>query len=219
MGTFLVRSQTFKGFKTASKLFKSAYPSRFDFDMGSWSLAWAQTLRDYYYTRSDADYVKQFADDIEGVLGFYHRHLDEQLGILGTVTNKNFIDWSITSGSIPRSNEQQEMTHSALLTLYYVHTLDCVVDLYRQLGWTEKAANYATEAEQIKAAVKERCWDSDRQLFRDYPAQAVYSQHTNIMAILCDVLPEDQQPALPKEHTGCGVVRRIREFVLLVLFI
>ena len=181
-----------------TKLFKSAYPSRFTFDMGSWSLAWVQTLRDYYFMRGDADFVKQFAEDIAGVLGFYHRHLDEQLGILGTVTNQNFIDWSITSGSIPRSNDQGEMTHSALLTLYYVHTLDCVVDLYRQLGWTEKATNYAAESEQIKAAVKKHCWDSSRQLFRDYPDQTIYSQHTNIMAILCDVLAEDKQPALLK---------------------
>lgn len=181
-----------------TKLFKSAYPSRFDFDMGSWSLAWVQTLRDYYYTRGDAAFVKQFADDIEGVLGFYHRHMDEQLGILGTVVNKNFIDWSITTGSIPRSNEQGEMTHSALLTLYYAHTLDCVADLYQQLGWAEKATAFAAESEQIKAAVKKHCWDSNRQQFCDYPDQATYSQHTNIMAILCDVLPENEQVALLK---------------------
>ncbi len=81
-----------------TKLFKSAYPSRFHFDMGSWSMAWVQTLHDYYFMRGDADFVKQFAGDIEGVLGFYHRHLDEQLGILGTVTNQILSIWSITSG-------------------------------------------------------------------------------------------------------------------------
>lgn len=177
-------------------LFKSAYPSRFDFDMGSWSLAWIQGLHDYYFMRDDSAYVSQFIPNIERVLGFYHRHLDESKGILGTVTNQNFMDWSITKGSIPRANEKKEITHSAMLTLYYVHTLDCVVNLYKRIGQGEAAARWAAEAARVKSAVYDQCWDQQLQLFRDYPDQAVYSQHTNLLAILCDVLPAADQETL-----------------------
>jgi alpha-L-rhamnosidase len=45
-------------------LFKSAYPSRFNFDMGSWSLAWIQSLHDYYLIRGDRTFVRQFVSDI-----------------------------------------------------------------------------------------------------------------------------------------------------------
>jgi alpha-L-rhamnosidase len=38
-------------------LFKSAYPSRFDFDMGSWSMGWIQSLHDYYFMRGDSSYA------------------------------------------------------------------------------------------------------------------------------------------------------------------
>jgi len=178
---------------TETHLFKSAYPSRFDFDMGSWSLAWIQTLQDYYFMRGDADFVKQFEGDIDGVLGFFRRHIDEKKGILGTVVNQNFMDWSIHEGNIPRKNDQKEITHSAMLTLYYVHTLECTSRLYKELGLTEKAEAYQKEANDIKGAVKTQYWDENRQLFRDRPDQQRFSQHTNILAILCDVIPESEQ--------------------------
>jgi len=180
-------------------LFKSAYPSRFDFDMGSWSLAWIQSLYDYYLIRGDSAYVKQFFPNFERVLGFYLRHLDEKTGLVGTVRNQNFIDWSITKGSLPRPNENREMKQSALLTLYFAHTIDCAVNLYRYMGQNQKADSWAKIAAGIKVAVYANSWDSEKQLFRDYPDQQIYSQHTNLMAILCDVVaPADQQALLKR---------------------
>lgn len=177
-------------------LFKSAYPSRFDFDHGSWSLGWIQTLRDYYFMRGDSTFVKQFAGKIDGVLRFYERHLDERTGMIGTVKNKNFIDWSITKGSLVRPNENGEMKQSALLTLYFAHTLDCTAKLYNELGLKDRAAHWAQLSRGIKSAVYINCWDTEKQLFRDYADQPIYSQHTNIMAILCDLIPLPEQQIL-----------------------
>lgn len=177
-------------------LFKSAYPSRFDFDMGSWSMGWIQTLHDYYFMRGDSAFVKQFSGKIDGVLRFYERHLDERTGMIGTVKNQNFIDWSITKGSLPRPNEMREMKQSALLTLYFVHTLDCTVKLYNELGFKERAVYWEQLSKGIKSAVFTNCWDAEKQLFRDYADQPIYSQHTNLFAILCDLIPEPEQQKL-----------------------
>lgn len=177
-------------------LFKSAYPSRFDFDMGSWSLAWIQSLHDYYQLRGDTAFVRPFVDKIEGVLRFYRHHTDEAMGLLGTVRNQNFIDWSITKGSIPRSNERREMNHSALLTLYYAHTIDCTVRLLRALDLDDRATVWAAEAARLKSGVYRHCWDEERQLLSDYPGGHSYSQHTNLLAILCDVVAPGEQAAL-----------------------
>ena len=174
-------------------LFKSAYPSRFDFDMGSWSLAWIQGLHDYYMIRADSDFVLQFVPNIEKVLGFYHRHIDESLGILGTVKNQNFMDWSITKGSIPRSNHQKEITHSTMLSLYYAHTLDLTASMYREIGEQEKAIVWEQEAVQVKSAIRKHCYDATKGLFQDNPGKKVYSQHSNILAILTDVVPTQDQ--------------------------
>lgn len=177
-------------------LFKSAYPSRFDFDMGSWSMAWIQTLQDYYFMRGDSAFVAQFVDKIEGVLDFYEYHLDERTGMIGTVDNKNFVDWSITKGSLVRSNEEGEIKQSALLTLYYAHTLDCAVRLYREIGLVKKAAYWNEISKGIKVAVYTNCWDDKKQLFRDYSDKQIFSQHTNLFAILCDVVPPSRQKEL-----------------------
>jgi alpha-L-rhamnosidase len=177
-------------------LFKSAYPSRFDFDMGSWSMGWIQTLQDYYFMRGDSAFVAQFFDKIEGVLRFYERHLDEHTGMIGTVKNQNFIDWSNTKGSLPRPNEKREMKQSALLTLYFAHTLDCTARLYREIGLAERAKHWDKVSQGIKVAVYTSCWDEEKQLFRDYADREIFSQHTNIMAILCDLIPPSGQSEL-----------------------
>ncbi|MGC9354343.1 MAG: family 78 glycoside hydrolase catalytic domain, partial [Mariniphaga sp.] len=179
-------------------LFKSAYPSRFDFDMGTWSMAWIQSLHDYYFMRGDSAFVAQFVEKIEGVLDFYEYHLDERTGMIGTVDNKNFIDWSITKGSLVRPNEEGEIEQSALLTLYYAHTLDCAVRLFREIDLEEKADYWEEISEGIKVAVYANCWDEQEQLFRDYSDKQIFSQHTNLFAILCDVVPPSRQKELLK---------------------
>ncbi|MFH0757201.1 MAG: family 78 glycoside hydrolase catalytic domain [Bacteroidota bacterium] len=179
-------------------LFKSAYPSRFTFDMGGWSMAWIQSLHDYYFMRGDSGYIRPFVQPLEGVLGFYERHLDERTGLIGSVSNQSFIDWSITSGSIPRANDQKEIRQSALLTLYYAHTLDCAVRLLNELGLPEKAKHWENISEGLKVAVYINCWDGQKKLFRDYPDQQIFSQHTNLFAILCDVVTPAQQAELLK---------------------
>ena len=179
-----------------TKLFKSAYPSQFNFDMGSWSLAWAQTLNDYYTFRGDKEFVRQFVDKIEGVLGFYDRHIDENLGILGTIQSQNFMDWSITNGSIPRANDKREIVNSVMLTLFYLHTLDTTVSLFAQLNLTEKVAIWKEKADAIRSAIKKVAWNEELQLFTDYPNKTVLSQHTNVLAILTDCLPLNEQKEL-----------------------
>ncbi len=183
-----------------TKLFKSAYPSRFDFDMGTWSLAWIQTLWDYYETRKDKAFTEQFLDDIEGVLAFYQNHMDESKGILGKIEGHQFVDWSMHKGSLPTGTKERNVfDHSAILTLYFAHTLDCVVNLYQELGEIEKAKKWAELAAEIKTASVAQYWDSDKKLFADFPDKSQYSQHTNILAVLCDAAPAADQEALMQQ--------------------
>ena len=179
-----------------TKLFKAAYPSRFTFDMGTWSLAWVQSLQDYYLLRGDSAWVKQFVSDIEGVLTYYERSIDESVYLLGALDQRNFIDWSIHYGSVPQRKPNEVITHSAMMTLYYVHTLDCTAELYQALGERDKAEHWKTLADTLRRAVHQHCWNSDKQLVADYPSQDFFSQQTNILAILTDVVPETAQSAL-----------------------
>lgn len=179
-----------------TNLFKSAYPSRFNFDMGTWSMAWVQSLWDYYALRGDSAFVRQFIAPIEGVLEFHLYHLDEATGLLGPIHTRNFIDWSIHEGSVPQKRPRIVISQSAMLSLYFVHTLDCAAKLYRNLGEVEKAKRWEVLSARVKTAVYAHCWDSEKQLLADYPDKQLFSQHTNILAILCDVVAPAEQEKL-----------------------
>jgi len=186
-------------------LFDSAYPADWDLTMGSWSLAWIQTLNDYWKLRGDLEWVRQFVAPTERVLEFYEQHLNEQRGILGSIANlgwaegnsgvKNFMDWSISDGSIPR-REGRAISDSVLLTLYFLHTLQTTEELYRALGEDDRADHWQHLATVVQAGVREQGWNPDLGLFRDYPEREEYSQHAQILAILTDTIPPDQQAAL-----------------------
>lgn len=184
---------------TETGLFKSAYPSRFNFDHGTWSMAWIETLHDYYFMRGDIAFVTQFSRNIDRILGYYEKYIDKTTGLLDTIKGKNFIDWSNTKGSIPHASSSDEIIQSTLLNLYYAHSLDCAVHLYQNTGRTEQAKKWENIAQRIKQAVYTSCWDEKKQLFKDYPDKKIYSQQTNIMAILCDVVSPEMQVKLLKK--------------------
>lgn len=175
-------------------LFKSAYPSRFDFDMGSWSLAWIQSIYDYYLMRADKSFVVGFMPKINGVLDFYRRNIDTQTGLVGILRNQNFVDWSFHENSmLPKHDSNGEIKQSAMLSMYYLYTLKCTIDLFYKTGFPEKAAYWKQVAQKVEAGLKKKCWDSRLKFFRDYPQSNVYTPHTNILAVLCDIIPQKNQ--------------------------
>lgn len=175
-------------------LFKSAYPSRFDFDMGSWSLAWIQSLNDYYNFRGDKVFIAGFVDKIENVLEFYNRHLDSKNGLIGLLNKQNFIDWSQHENTIlPRKNNAGEFNHSAMMSMYYLYTLNKAVELYQNIGENQKAQKWLKIANKLKRGIYEECWNKKEGLFSDYPDEPSFTPHTNILAILSDVVAQKQQ--------------------------
>jgi len=74
--------------------------------------------------------------------------------------------------------------------------LDCAAKLYDLLGMDVRAKHWEDISKGIKVSIRVSCWDEEQQLFRDYPDKEIYSQHTNLFAILCDVIPEPEQESL-----------------------
>ncbi len=199
-------------------LFKAAYPSRFDFDKGSWSLAWIQTLWDYYQLRGDASFSKQFVNDIEGVLDFFHRHIDEELGVLGVIEGHHYLDWSKHSGKVPTGLPKWYFEHSSGLTLFYAHTLDCAVNLFRVIGENEKARKWEAISQELKKSTYDLFWDEDKKMMMEYPGDKRYSQHTNILAVLCDAIPRQDQEALLKRIVTYEFDEEVSSFFAFYLF-
>ncbi|MEM6344577.1 MAG: family 78 glycoside hydrolase catalytic domain [Bacteroidota bacterium] len=180
----------------ATGLMTSAYPSRFPFDHGSWSLVWVQTIYDYFQYRADSSFVKTFIEPIEGVLNYYARHMDESTNLLGYLPERNFIDWSIDQGRVPRTSESGECVHSTMMSLCYLQSLQTSIKLYQALGENHKAQRWELIAAKLKAGIKIHCWNEERQLYQDAPDRTLFSQHSNVLAILCGLDSPDAQRLL-----------------------
>jgi alpha-L-rhamnosidase len=86
------------------------------------------------------------------------------------------------------SREQIPQTQDALTP--------CASDLFKKFGHQSAGQEYRNQADTLRRAVYEKCYDAKTQLIADTPAKREFSQHANVMAILTDAIPVGQQRAL-----------------------
>jgi hypothetical protein len=80
-----------------------------------------------------------------------------------------------------------------VISLQLAYALDRAAELEGALGQAVEAEHDRQLAESLRAAARARAWDAARGLFRDAPDTALYSQQTNIMAVLADAVPPAEQ--------------------------
>jgi len=68
--------------------------------------------------------------------------------------------------------------------------------LERAHGLPAMAQEYAERERVLRATIKSLYWDAGRELFADTPAKKIFSQHTNTMAVLADVVEGAEARAL-----------------------
>ncbi len=171
----------------------SRYPSELQQLIPPFSLIYVAMVHDYFMHRDDPAFVRQRLDGIHGILGWYGRRVDAT-GMLGPMPHWNFVDWADRWGrGVPAGGDTG---HSATISLLYAYALDRAAVLEGELGVRALADNYRARADSLSRAVSARAWDPSRKLFRDAPDSAVFSQQTNVLAILADAVPAAEQRAL-----------------------
>jgi hypothetical protein len=171
----------------------SRYPSDLGQYIPTFSLIWIAMVHDYWMHRDDADYVRDLLPGVRGVIGWFERHVDET-GLLGPIPWWPYVDWvpEWPGGVAPGGRDG----HSTLITLQYVYALERAAELEDALGMSVEAAHDRELAESLRAAARAQAWDAERGLLRDAPDAELYSQQTNIMAVLVDAIPAAEQPAV-----------------------
>jgi len=159
----------------------------------TFSLYWIAMVHDYYLHRDDPDFVKQFLPGIRSVLSWFESRIDDK-NMLGSLEWWNFVDWANGfPNGIPGGADNG---NSALISLTYVYALEYATDIFSHFGLDDESKMYASLAHSVRQAVHEHCFDHTRQIFADTPEKTVFSQHTNIMAILTGAIPMDEKPGL-----------------------
>ena len=171
----------------------SRYPSELGQYIPTFSLIWIAMAHDYWMHRDDPEYVRALLPGVRSVIGWFERRVDET-GLLGPITWWPFVDWAREwPGGVP---PQGRDGHSTLITLQFIYALQRAAAMEETLGKPVEATHDRELAQSLRAAAQAQAWDTERGLFRDAPDEAVFSQQTNIMAVLVDAVPEAKRRAV-----------------------
>ncbi|MEN8193665.1 MAG: alpha-L-rhamnosidase N-terminal domain-containing protein, partial [Bacteroidota bacterium] len=177
-------------------LTQSRYPSYINQVIPTYSLIWISMLHDYYIYRNDPQYIEQFIPGMRNVLEWFESKIDST----GMPTNLrwwNFTDWvsEFPNGIPPGADDG----YSANVSLQLVYAMDKASELFQYFGWQSEAEKYFQLSLKIKEAVYDNCYDNSKEMFAETPDKGMFTQHTNIIAILSDVVNEESQKQLIKK--------------------
>ena len=193
----LVRNalQLFDDSRTPDGLTQSRYPSFLPQYIPPYSLLWVGMLHDFWWYHGDPEFVRRYLLGARGVLDWFEARLAPS-GLLGPLEWWNFVDWvpAWDDGVPPLEADGQ----SSILSLQFAAALREAADLESAFGIPERAEHYRAVRAKIIEGVRIKCWDRTRGLVADTPAKKHFSQHANVLAVLEDVIPPPDQPAVMK---------------------
>jgi len=194
-------------------LTQSRYPSALNQVIPTFSLYWIGMIHDYWLYRPDDGPLKGWVPHTRSVIEWYAGH-ERTDGLLGIMPWWNYGDW--TKDFVFGVPPQDPDGGSALLSLNYMAALRDAADLEAYLGNGALAGDYRAHADRIGAAVYRLCWDATLGLLADTPAHGHFSEQTNAMGVLEDVVPEGLRAGVMKavlaHSPGTGKVPAGGEF-------
>jgi hypothetical protein len=179
--------------RVADGLSQARYPSSLNQIIPTFSLLWIGMIHDFWMYRPDNGSLADWVPHTRSVLGWYARYQRAD-GLLGKMPWWDFGDW--TKDFVFGVPPQDADGGSALLSLYYMAALRDAADLESYLGNTSIAGDYRLRADAIGKSVRLLCWDDAHGLLADTPAHGHFSEQTNSLGVLLDVVPKDRQEAV-----------------------
>jgi alpha-L-rhamnosidase len=169
---------------------QSRYPSSLPQFIPPFSLLWVDMLHDYWMYVDDQPLVVQTLPHTRPVLDWFTVRLRPD-GLLGKLPWWDFGDWT---ADYPAGDPPQDADGgSTFLTLQFIGALQNAEQLELRFGSHERAQHYAAIIRKATAALNRENWDPRYGLYADSPAKKTFSQEANILAVLYDVAPRDQQ--------------------------
>ncbi|HKK69305.1 MAG TPA: alpha-L-rhamnosidase C-terminal domain-containing protein, partial [Bacteroidales bacterium] len=174
-------------------LTKSSHPCNGVQIIPPFSLVYIAMIHDYYMYRGYPELVQPFLPGIKFILEWFTSKITDN-GMLGPLPYWNHIDGGtdFTDGSPPGISEGG----SAHMTILLAYTLDRAAHLLRDFGDDYHATQLQKLVDPLKKSTMELCFNREKGLIAETPDQKVYSQHTNIFAILTNMFDEKQEKAV-----------------------
>ena len=180
-------------------MLQSRYPSAYPQVIPVFSLHWIFMLEDYYTQTGDKLLLRQYRANMDAVLDYFDRRIGES-GLVERLGYWDFGDWTRqwgTRSGVPLSVDYGPCT---MHNLCYVQALQAASRLAIPMGRAALAEEYTARAKSILALVHEKCYNSERGLYRESPSFEEYTQHSQILAIRTGLVTGSEAKAL-MEHT------------------
>lgn len=177
----------------ADGLTYSRYPHNVPQMISSYSLSWTGMIYDYWMYRGDDAYVRTLLPQTRSIVSWYEQYLRED-GSLDRIPYWYFCDWASNFGGGEPIRE--EKGNSAYQDLAYLMALDEAAKMEEALGLPSIAQHYKELAARIRKDFHKKYWNEGRKMFADTYDHRNFSQHTNIMAILTDIVTDTEATAL-----------------------
>jgi hypothetical protein len=175
-------------------LTQSRYPTSQPQMIPTFSLIWIGMLHDYWMYRPDVSEVKAHLPGTRTVLDWFSQYQQPD-GLLKKLPWWSFIDW-VSRGELPTYDAQGE---SCTTTLEYLGALDDAAELEKAVGDPDRAEQERLRAQHVRTGLYAKCWDAKRRLLADSPAHSAFSQQSNVLAVLFDVIPREEQQAVLRQ--------------------
>jgi hypothetical protein len=167
---------------------RSRYPSSLPQTIPTFSLLYVGMVRDYWMYRPDAEPARASLAGTRTVMNWFAGY-EQPDGLLKQLPWWSFIDW-VPSGTIPTYDAKRE---SCVTTLEYLGALEDAAALEKGLGDPHRGDGYEGRAAHVRSGLLSQCWSNARGLLADTPEQKNFSQQANILGVLYDVVPKEQQ--------------------------
>ncbi|WP_167330796.1 alpha-L-rhamnosidase C-terminal domain-containing protein [Paenibacillus sonchi] len=190
-----------------SGLLQSRFPSMESQVIPSFCLYWVDMIADHYEHYGDVELVKQYRPAMMELMDWFQAQMTED-GIVGITSQRywTYFDWveAWPLGAPPESREQPMY----MLSLMYAASLRKAAGLFKVTRWLDAADELDKRAGDISAAVRKAAWSKERKLFRELPDTEIYTQHSQIMAVLAGAV-SGEEARLLLERTLAEPMHRV----------
>ncbi|MGA2498632.1 MAG: alpha-L-rhamnosidase C-terminal domain-containing protein [Tepidisphaeraceae bacterium] len=175
----------------------------------SYSIGWLQMLMDYYDYTGDKALVVEMAPYVHELMDTYAAWRGKN-GIISEAPNYMFMDWVDIGGF--GCHHPPAVIGQGYLTAFSYHGMSMASRVAGLMGDTARVQKYEQLRREIAAAFDRELWVADKGLYRDgkpfqtsvkpynwLPADKnieTFSPHVNLLAVLYDLAPKDQQAAI-----------------------
>jgi len=191
----------------ADGMIQSAYPSSTDNVIPPFGLLWLGMMHDYVTYQPDLAVIHRNIAGGRKILDWYAPYVAAN-GLVTITPKWNYIDWAGEAQAPYAKTEFDRFPSfdpatqtSCLVSLVYLGGLKDMAAVEVAAGDASLAQADQKKAADLTDAIRTQCWDAHRGLFADSPTKAIFSQHTNALAVLYDVAPKDQAADILKKVT------------------